>query len=293
MLKSRLSLPWSCCDITTNPSSPNHWFKEFLDSRERGVDIYLQEYTIYDNPFLPEDYVKNLEVEYEGTVLFDRYILGKWALAEGLIYPMFKDALEEPPGGLASEYVLSIDYGTMNAFVGILWGRRGRVWYMENEYYYSGRTEGVPKTDEEYCNDLDEFTAGVPRQTEPDAWGQVLERPLTTIVDPSAASLIEALRRRGGYRVVPAINDVKKGIESTMSALKWGFIKASPSRMKNWRKEIEGYVWDTGPQNREEPVDDRPVKVNDHLMDSMRYFVQTMRIVPKANTNFEGERMIF
>ena len=63
MLKSRLSLPWSCCDITTNPSSPNHWFKRFIDSRVDGVDIYLQEYTIYDNPFLPVDYVRNLEHE--------------------------------------------------------------------------------------------------------------------------------------------------------------------------------------------------------------------------------------
>ena len=281
MLKSRLSLPWSCCDITTNPSYPSHWFKEFLDSREHGVDIYLQEYQIYDNPFLPKDYVRNLEVEYEGTVLFDRYILGKWALAEGLIYPMFKEALEEPPEGIASEYVLSVDYGTMNAFAGILWARRGRVWYMEDEYYYSGRDEGDLKTDEEYVTDLVDFTARVPRRTEPDPFGRSIETPLTTIVDPSAASFIEALRRRGGFRVIPAMNDVEKGIQNTMSALKWGYIKASPSRMKNWRKEIEGYVWDEG-------LIDKPVKVNDHLMDSMRYFVQTMNIVPKLEPRPEN-----
>lgn len=285
MLKSRLSLPWSCCDITTNPSYPSHWFKKFLDSREQGVDIYLQEYTIYDNPFLPGDYVRNLEVEYDGTVLFDRYILGKWALAEGLVYPMFKNALEEPPEGLASEYVLSVDYGTMNAFAGILWARRGRVWYMEDEYYYSGRDEGVLKTDEEYVTDLISFTAHVPRRTEPDPFGKSLESPLTTIVDPSAASFIEALRRRGGFRVIPAINDVMKGVESTMSALKWGYIKASPSRMKNWRKEIEGYVWDPGTKDKDGnfsgPAQDKPIKINDHLMDSMRYFVQTMNVVPK------------
>lgn len=281
MLKSRLSLPWSCCDITTNPSYPSHWFKTFLDSRQQGVDIYLQEYQIYDNPFLPKDYVRNLEVEYEGTVLFDRYILGKWALAEGLIYPMFKNALEEPPEGIASEYVLSVDYGTMNAFAGILWARRGRVWYMEDEYYYSGRDEGDLKTDEEYVTDLVDFTARVPRRTEPDPFGRSIETPLTTIVDPSAASLIEALRRRGGFRVIPAMNDVEKGIQNTMSALKWGYIKASPSHMKNWRKEIEGYVWDEG-------LIDKPVKVNDHLMDSMRYFVQTMNIVPKLEPRPEN-----
>ena len=89
MLKSRLSLPWSCCDATTNPSFPSHWFKAFLDSAANGVDVYCQNYTIYDNPFLPPDYVSALETEYAGTVWFDRYILGKWTLAEGLIYRDF------------------------------------------------------------------------------------------------------------------------------------------------------------------------------------------------------------
>ena len=89
MLKSRLSLPWSCCDATTNPAYPNHWFKQFLDSAENGVDVYCQNYTIYDNPFLPPDYVSALETEYAGTVWYDRYILGKWTLAEGLIYRDF------------------------------------------------------------------------------------------------------------------------------------------------------------------------------------------------------------
>ena len=76
MLKSRLSLPWSCCDATTNPSNPNHWFKGFLDSVDRGVDIYRQDYTIYDNPFLPKEYISALEGEFAGSVWYDRYILG-------------------------------------------------------------------------------------------------------------------------------------------------------------------------------------------------------------------------
>lgn len=37
-------------------------------------------------------------------------------------------------------------------------------------------------------------------------------------------------------------------------------------------KEFEGYVWD------DKSGDDKPVKVNDHAMDSMRYFVKTMHI---------------
>lgn len=117
MLKSRLSLPWSCCDITTNPTRPAHWFKKFLDSRDQGVDIYLQEYTIYDNPFLPLEYVHNLEAEYRGTVWFDRFILGRWVAAEGVIYRQFCDDPERfilddlPEGDAIRNVVIGVDFG--------------------------------------------------------------------------------------------------------------------------------------------------------------------------------------
>lgn len=89
MLKSRLRCDHSHFDGTCNPDNPLHWFKKFLDS---DADIYHQTYTIYDNPFLPPSFVKNLEKEYAGTVLFDRFILGKWAASEGALfttYPVF------------------------------------------------------------------------------------------------------------------------------------------------------------------------------------------------------------
>lgn len=88
MLKSRLDKPYSCFDGTCNPDSPNHWFYKFINS---NADIYLQHYTIDDNPFLNKEFVNNLKKEYTGTILYDRYILGKWALAEGLIYKVFAD----------------------------------------------------------------------------------------------------------------------------------------------------------------------------------------------------------
>lgn len=89
MLKSRLRCDHSRFDGTCNPDSPQHWFKKFLDS---DADVYMQAYTIYDNPFLPAAFIKNLETEYAGTVLFDRFILGKWAASEGALfttYPVF------------------------------------------------------------------------------------------------------------------------------------------------------------------------------------------------------------
>lgn len=270
MLKSRLSLPWSCCDATTNPAYPSHYFKQFLDSAEHGVDVYCQNYTIYDNPFLPPDYVAALETEYAGTVWYDRYILGKWTLAEGLIYPSYAEIVQPTPSMEPTRRVLSVDYGTQNAFSAGLWGEYGVVWWREREYYYSGRDKGVQKTDEEYAQDLDKFTDGI---------GSDYQK-LPVVIDPSAASFIALLRKRGKYRVIPADNSVADGIRETATAMHNGRIKVDPC-CRNWLSEVQGYVWD------DSAAEDRPVKVNDHAMDDMRYFVKTMKVT-KEKSNYQS-----
>lgn len=267
MLKSRLSLPWSCCDVTTNPSCPTHFFKKFIDSADNGVDVYCQNYTIYDNPFLPPDYVRALETEYAGTVWFDRYILGLWTLAEGLIYPNYANALGDLPSWEPIQRILSVDYGTQNAFSAGLWTNYGTEWWREREYYYSGRDSGVQKTDEEYANDLDNFTAGIG-----DSYNK-----LKVIIDPSAASFIALLRKRGKYHVIPADNSVIDGIRETATAMQTGKIKVS-NTCKNWIREVQGYIWDDC------PTEDRPVKINDHAMDDTRYFVKTLGISKPKST---------
>lgn len=154
LLKSRLDKEYSCFDGTYNPQYPNHWLKRFLDS---DADIFSQEYTIDDNPFLPPAFVENLKKEYAGTVFYDRYILGKWTLAEGLIYPMFNDSciVDELPE--TGEYYISCDYGTLNPFSAGLWcvnsGRAVRV----AEYYYSGRDKQYQLTDEEYYAEVEKL----------------------------------------------------------------------------------------------------------------------------------------
>ncbi len=276
MLKSRLSLPWSCCDITTNPSSPNHWFKKFLESAEQGVDIFEQDYSIYDNPFLPKDYVHSLEAEYAGTVWYDRYILGLWTLAEGLIFPNFEEAIyEEDLTDTADAYCISIDYGTSNPFAGLLWEKHGGVWYAPNELYYSGRDSGVQKTDDEYLRMLEDFIEPIKNHIPKaqSAFGGVdtIEK-IPVIIDPSAASFIALLRQSKWFRPLSADNDVLNGIRDTNSAIHKGLIKVH-KRCTNWRKEAQSYVWD------ESAITDKPIKEYDHLMDSMRYFVRTKRIV--------------
>lgn len=252
LLKSRLDKEYSCFDGTFNPQYPGHWLKKFLDS---NADIFSQTYTIDDNPFLPESFKENLKKEYEGTVYYDRYILGLWVRAEGLVYPMFGDdciTQEIPDTG---DYYISIDYGTLNPFSAGLWcvGKRSAVRIAE--IYYSGRETRAQKTDEEYC-DMVERLAG--------------EKTIrAVVVDPSAASFIEALRRRGRFKVRHADNDVMNGIRTVSDFLRNGKIKIHES-CENTIREFGLYRWD------EKSEVDRVVKENDHAMDEVRYMAMTV-----------------
>ena len=116
MLESRLDKPYSRFDGTCNPDNPHHWFFEFLYKKE-GIDRYVQEYQIYDNPFLAEDVVRNMENEYRGSVDFDRLILGRWVAAEGIIYRRFSDDMSSKKRMLIStkpelsRLFIGVDFG--------------------------------------------------------------------------------------------------------------------------------------------------------------------------------------
>ena len=252
MLKSRLDKPCSRFDGTCNPDSPGHWFKAFLDS---GADIYTQTYTIDDNPYLPPEFVRQLKLEYAGTVYYDRYILGRWALAEGLVYPMFGESCitdELPDKG---EYYISCDYGTLNPFSAGLWRWDGRRATRIREYYYSGREAQRSKTDEEYYAELERLAGGL--------------RIRSVIVDPSAASFIEVIRRHRRFSVRRAKNDVLPGIMTVARYLQNGTIRIG-RECGDAIREFGLYRWD------ERCGEDRPVKENDHCMDEIRYFAYTI-----------------
>ena len=263
MLQSRLDKEYSIFDGSCNPEGPQHWFKKLLD--KAGADWYVQHYTIDDNPFLPQKVKDRMKADYAGTVYWGRYILGEWTQAEGLIYPMYPDALIKPMDGEFEQYALSIDYGTQNAFAAILWGKRKGIWCAFKEYRYSGRDTGYQKTDDDYVRDMERFAEAVPEKA---------RKGLLTIIDPSAASFIAAMRRsRLGFRIRPADNDVADGIRDTAACMQRGVIRIYDTLTETIR-ELEGYVWDAKASTDK----DKPVKVNDHMMDAMRYFVKTMRL---------------
>lgn len=108
MLKSRLDKTYSCFDGACNPEHPTHWLKEFIDNVE--LDIYLQKYTIFDNPFLDPEFVKQLCKEYEGTIYYDRLILGLWKRADGAIYKRFADNPESFRCEIVDEFSPDSEY---------------------------------------------------------------------------------------------------------------------------------------------------------------------------------------
>ena len=265
MLQSRLDKEYSIFDGACNPEGPQHWFKKKLDVG--GPDWYVQHYTIDDNPFLPDKVKERMKRDFAGTVYWGRYILGEWTQAEGMIYPMYPSALIKPFDEQWEEYVLSCDYGTENAFAALLWAKKGHTWYLIAEYRYSGRDTGYQKTDDDYVRDMERFVERVPQKH---------RQGLLTIIDPSAASFIAAMRRsRYGFRVRKADNSVENGIRETAVCLQRGTVRLFDT-CKETIKEIEGYVWD-------KKESDKPVKVNDHMMDAMRYFVKTMKLVNPIN----------
>lgn len=252
---ARCSVSGSKMWFNCNPDNPSHWFyNEWIKKAEEKKALYLH-FTMDDNPSLSAGMKDRYKRLYSGA-FYDRFVLGRWTASEGVVYPMFSAEKHVFSGEVqCEEFVISCDYGTVNPSSFGLWGLCGGVWHRIKEYYYSSKREGVPRTDEEHYTALEELAGG--------------RRILRVIVDPSAASFIECIRRHGKFRVVKADNDVITGIRQVSAALKQNRLKFNES-CKDILREFQLYRWS------EKAGTDAPVKENDHAMDDMRYFVADM-----------------
>lgn len=259
----RCSVEGSKYWFNCNPDGPYHWFKtNWIDKRKEKKLLYLH-FTMDDNLSLSEKVKARYRSMYTG-VFYKRYIQGLWCMAEGIIYDMFDldrhvvNISKHQDKLLNSGRYVSIDYGTQNATVFLLWNKGiDGVWYCTREYYYSGRDRGKQKTDTEYADDFEKWLGDTNIKA--------------VIVDPSAASFIAELRKRK-YKVIKAKNDVEDGIRVVSTKLNQDKITFDDS-CKNTIKEFGSYIWDEKASQRGE---DRPVKENDHAMDAIRYFVYTI-----------------
>ena len=251
---ARCSVAGSRLWFNCNPAGPSHWFYKtwILEAGKRNC-LRLH-FIMEDNPSLTEGIRERYRKLYTG-VFYRRFILGEWAQAEGRVYDFFGPDMVQAPPEECDKWYVSCDYGTVNPTSMGLWGRSGGVWYRVKEFYFSSRERQRQMTDEEYARALAELVGS---------------RVLTAvIVDPSAASFIEVLRRKG-WHVLKAENDVLSGIRLTSDCLKEGRIVICEG-CGDCIREMDEYVWDLSSGSR-----DRVKKEHDHAMDDMRYFVSTV-----------------
>lgn len=246
-----------------NPKAPGHWYyTDILDFHEKkqlrnsSYGYNYGHFTIADNLSISDEKLrKRLATYQKGTVWYDRDILGMRKVAEGLVYQFSEENItdEIPKNG---RYYISCDYGTVNPFSIGLWcvdGEKNAV--RIKEYYFNSRAEQKQKTDEEYYIELENL-AGEHKID----W---------VVVDPSAASFIECIRRHKKFRVAPANNSVLDGIRYTANCLRSRQIKIHRS-CEACINEFGLYSWD------DKASEDKVIKENDHAMDDTRYFAYTV-----------------
>lgn len=241
-----------------NPENPLHWFRQewILKAGEHNA-LHLH-FLMDDNPGLDDATRQRYRNMYSG-VFYQRYILGQWVMSEGLIYDMF-DLTENvykqaPPGALyRSTRYIACDYGTANPCVFLDIYDDGEMVRVDREYRWDSRKERRQKTDQEYADDFMEFMGK--------EW-------CTVLVDPSAASFIEALRRRGVY-VRDADNVVVDGIRRTGTLFAQRRLLVNGSSCMGLIDELGTYMWDDKAALRGE---EKPVKQQDHGPDALRYFI--------------------
>ena len=247
---ARCSVSGSKLWFNCNPEGPEHWlYKEWIAKANEKNMLHLH-FTMDDNPALSESIRRRYETLYTG-VFYRRFILGQWCMAEGLVYDFDPKIHVKEPEKLGGRYYISVDYGTRNPFSAGLWQVLDGKAYRIREFYHNGRESGRMMTDEEYCDALESLAGNC-----------FVEQ---VVIDPSAASLIAALRRRGRFSVRKARNEVLPGIRWVATLLQTGRLFIGPE-CKDSIREFQLYRWEDKGEK------DSVVKENDHAMDDIRYF---------------------
>ncbi len=252
---ARCSVTGSKFWFNCNPENPRHWFyNEWIKKAHEKNCLYLH-FLMNDNPSLSSSIRQRYESLYSGA-FYERFVLGKWVVVDGLVYPFFNEkdhtTMDLPEN--CNQYYISCDYGTVNPASFGLWGYHDGIWYRLKEFYHDSKAKGFQMTDKEYYDELVTLAGN--------------KRVEAVIVDPSAASFMECIRREGKFRVIPAKNQVSDGIRKVSEKLKTGKIIIGSSCADTIR-EFSMYRWDCN------SVNDTPKKEYDHAMDDIRYFVAT------------------
>jgi PBSX family phage terminase large subunit len=282
-LIARMSVVGAKLFGTTNPDSPSHWLKaDWLGKNDPSIRSW--HFTLDDNKSLDPEYVAHLKRMYVG-LWYRRFILGQWVVAEGAIYDMWDPQVHVVANVpiITDWLTCAVDYGTTNPFHAVMIGIGvdSRL-YVTREYRYDSRAERRQLTDVDYSRRLRQWMRTVPIPGT--AIGGVT--PQYVVIDPSATSFRVQLHQ-DGVSSWPADNTVVDGIRLVASLL-----GASPRpkllihrSCKYLIDELPAYSWDEKYQLKGE---DKPIKVNDHGCDALRYGLFTTRSVWQSRLDIDA-----
>lgn len=243
-----------------NPSSPASWiYRGYIDRfpEQFGARYNYEHFTIADNAVITPERLQEIEAQYQpGSIWYRRDILGERCNAEGLVYPKYDNTVPTEEREY-EQYYISVDFGVQNPTAILLWGLHDGVWYLVREYYHSGRETNDQRTVSQYYGALDALADGLPIKS--------------VIIDPSAGPLISEINSRKKYRVWKAKNDVISGIQHTAQCLMDKAIMINDCCVRTLA-EFGLYRWD------DDAPEDKVIKADDHSMDAIRYFVETVGV---------------
>ena len=262
-LLGRMSVPGAKLFATTNPDGPAHWFKKQVIDRADDLGYRVFRFQLTDNEWLCRTnpaYVEQIMREYVG-LWYRRFILGEWVQADGAVYDMWDPArhviAHEALPVISRVVGLGIDYGTTNATRGMLVGVGLNP---DPRLYVLDEWAPSKGTDAELSQSLQGWLPGRPQ-------------PEWIFVDPAAASFKLQLFHDGMTNVANGANSVLPGIRTIASLLATDRLKVS-DRCTHLIDQLPGYAWDSKATDKGE---DKPIKVNDHEVDALRYAVHSSR----------------
>lgn len=266
MLVTRLSLPVSRLLVTANPATANHFLKRRVIDAVGDPDIHVEKFLLEDNPTLSPEYVARLHRQYTG-LFYRRMILAEWVAAEGAVYQSWDPTtmVEELPDPQDLALLATgIDYGVTNPSAGVALAldTTGTLWVVGSWDPNPGKDQRL--TDVQLADSYTAWEAGLVAK-----YGSA---PVRRYADPSAASFIEEMRGRG-IPFAKASNRVVDGISNVASLLDTGALKLGPTTGP-LQTELSEYRWDPKATERGE---DKPLKVNDHHVDALRYAVYSSK----------------
>jgi len=226
-----------------NPSDQFHWIYDHVLTRK---DCTLIRSTYLDNPFLPQEVVKEIESYRDLDQNYWRvYGLGERGVAQTTIYTHWQYCDELPKE--RDETIFGLDFGYNNQTALIEIATKDQEVFTDERLYERKMTN-----------------------TDLIAWMEANQIPKDKPIyaDHAEPQRIEEIKQ-AGYHILPADKSVEDGID-TLKRRRWFITKSSV----NLLKEARSYRW----KEKDGIILDEPVKANDHGMDAIRYGVHTHKL---------------